>query len=175
MARLVDVWCDGAHVSDSFNNVPSAGFAFSADHGCTFGYATEGFAQVAAAADKWDAEGVFFDVMGAIGGGEDFWFVNVIYSEGFEDLGVVDLVSVLLSGIGAEAAYLTLDKMAYSCFRHDGNRDGVHYLLDHLGIWHACYTALGSDICWDSLESHYCTCACFLRYSCLFAVVSLFE
>lgn len=59
-------------MSDGFNHVPGAGFAFGADHGCAFGYATESFAQVAAAADKWDAKGVFFDVVGAVGGGEDF-------------------------------------------------------------------------------------------------------
>lgn len=60
--------------------------------------------------------------------------------------------------------------MAYPCFRHYRNRDGVHYLFDHSRVWHACHTTLGSDICWDSLESHDCTCARFFRYSCLVAV-----
>lgn len=41
------------------------------------------------------------------------------------------MVSVILSGAGAKVAYLTLDEMAYPCFRHYRNRDGVHYLFDH--------------------------------------------
>ena len=59
-------------MSDGFNHISRTSFAFGTDHGCAFGYATEGFAQVAAAADKWYSKGVFFDVMGAVGRGEDF-------------------------------------------------------------------------------------------------------
>ena len=48
--------------------VSGAGFAFGADHGCAFGDAAEGFAQVAGSADEGDGEGVLIDVMGLIGG-----------------------------------------------------------------------------------------------------------
>jgi hypothetical protein len=73
-------------MSDGFDDVAGAGFAFCADHGCTFGNAAQGFAEAAAAADEGDAEGVFGDVVDCISGGEDFGLVDVVYAEGFEDL-----------------------------------------------------------------------------------------
>ena len=78
----------------SLNNVTGAGFTLCADHGCAFGDAAQGFAEVAAAADKGGGEGVFFDVVGVVGGGEDFRFVDVVDAEGFEDLSGVEGVSV---------------------------------------------------------------------------------
>jgi hypothetical protein len=75
-------------VADGFDDVASAGFAFGADHGCAFGDAAQGFAEGAAAADEGDAEGGFGYVVDGVGGGEDFGFVDVVYAEGFEDLGV---------------------------------------------------------------------------------------
>ena len=72
---------------DSFDDIACSGFAFGADHGGTFGYTAQSFTKVAAAADEGGAERVLFDVVGGVGRGEDFRFVNVVYAEGFEDLG----------------------------------------------------------------------------------------
>ena len=73
-------------MSDCFDNVSSSSFAFCADHGGAFADAAEGFAEVAAAADEGDREGVFFDVVRVVGGCEDFGFVDVVYAYGFENL-----------------------------------------------------------------------------------------
>lgn len=52
------------------------------------------------------------------------------------------------------STHLAFDKVADSGFRHYGNCDGVHDLFDHLGVAHACYAAVGTDVCWDALEGH---------------------
>lgn len=75
---------------DGFYDVPGAGFALGADHGGTFRYAAEGFTEITAATDKGDSEGVFFDVVGGVGGGEDLGFVNIVDAEGFEDLRITE-------------------------------------------------------------------------------------
>ena len=74
-------------MADGFDDVACAGFAFGADHGGAFGDAAQGFAEVAAPAHEGDAVGGFVDVVDGIGGGEDFGFVDVVYAEGFKDLG----------------------------------------------------------------------------------------
>jgi hypothetical protein len=81
-----DLRVDGAHVADCLDDVAGAGFAFGADHGCAFADAAEGFAEVAAAAHEGDGEGVLLDVVGVVGGGEDFGLVDVVDADGFEDL-----------------------------------------------------------------------------------------
>jgi len=73
-------------VADSFDDVTSSGLTFRADHGRAFADATEGFAEVATAADKGDAETVFLNVMGVVSWGEDFGLVDVVYAYCFKDL-----------------------------------------------------------------------------------------
>ena len=80
-------------MADGLDDVARAGFTFRANHCRAFGNAAEGFAEVAAAADEGDLEGVLFDVVGWIGGGEDFGFVDVVYAEGLKDLGGVKKIS----------------------------------------------------------------------------------
>ena len=77
-------------MSDGLDNVSCSCLAFCADHGSALADAAEGFAKVAAAADKGDGEGVFLDVVGVVGGCEDFGFVDIINSNGFEDLRIQD-------------------------------------------------------------------------------------
>lgn len=60
----------------------------------------------------------------------------------------------MIGGQDSGEVYLAFDKVADSCFGHDGNGHGVHDLLDHFGITHPCNTTLDSDVCGDSLESH---------------------
>jgi len=73
-------------VLDGFNNVTGASLTLGPDHGGSLGDPTEGFSQVAAAADEGDLEVRLCDVVAVIGGGEDFRFVDVVDSDGFEDL-----------------------------------------------------------------------------------------
>jgi hypothetical protein len=113
---------------------PVPGFALGADHGCAFGDAAEGFAEVARAADEGRGEGVFIDVVGLISGGEDFGLVDEVDAEGLEDLGLGEVAD---AGLG-----------------HDRNgRDG-HDLLDELGAGHAGDAAFGTDHGGNALERH---------------------
>jgi hypothetical protein len=50
--------------------------------------------------------------------------------------------------------YLAFDEMANSRLGHDGDGDRVHDLLDHLGVAHAGYATLGSNVGGDALEGH---------------------
>jgi hypothetical protein len=72
---------DLAHVLDGVDDVAGAGFAFGADHGRAFGDAAQSFAQVARAADEGRLEGVLVDVVGLVGGGEDFRLVDEVDAE----------------------------------------------------------------------------------------------
>lgn len=63
--------------------------------------------------------------------------------------------------------YLAFDKVANSCLGHDGNRDCVHNLFDHLGVAHACYAALSPDVGRDALKGHDCRSTSLLCYTCL--------
>lgn len=162
--RALDLRRHRAHVSHRLDDVARAGFALGADHGCAFGDAAQCLAQPAAAAHKGDLEVVLADVVDGVGGGEDFGFVDVVYAEGFEDLGrlvmgpgegVVERGRVASSSsLGVWETYLALDKVTDSCLGHDGNGDCLHDLLDHLGVAHACHATLSSDISGDALESH---------------------
>lgn len=57
--------------------------------------------------------------------------------------------------------------MSYSRLGHDGYGNSFHYILDHLGVRHAGYAALGSDVCGDSLKGHNGAGTGFFCYSCL--------
>jgi hypothetical protein len=71
---------------NGFHDVACPRLTLCADHSCTFRNTAKRFAKVAAAADEGDFEGGFFDVIFVVGGGEDFGFVDVVYSDAFEDL-----------------------------------------------------------------------------------------
>ena len=86
------------------DDVAGAGFALGADHGCAFGDAAEGFAQVARAADEGRLEGVLVDVVGLVGGGEHFGLVDEVDAELLQDLRFGEVAD---AGLG-----------------HDGNGDG---------------------------------------------------
>lgn len=129
-----DFGYDCAHVSDGFDHVAGASFAFGADHCGAFGASAEGFAEVARAAYEWDGESVFIDVVGVVGGGEDFAFVDEVDFKCFEDLG--------------------FDEVADAAFCHDGDGDGGFDLEDHFGVGHSCDSAIFADVGGDSFEGH---------------------
>ena len=53
-----------------------------------------------------------------------------------------------------DGTYLAFNEMSNPRLGHDGNSDRLHDLLDHLGIAHARYAALGSDVGGHALERH---------------------
>jgi hypothetical protein len=73
-------------VLDGLDNVTGTGLTLGADHGSTFGDAAEGLAEVTASADEGNLEVGLGDVVKVVGGGEDFRLVDVIDTNGFEDL-----------------------------------------------------------------------------------------
>ena len=77
----LDLADDLAHVLDGVDDVAGAGLALGADHGCAFGDAAEGFAEVAGSADEGRGEGVLVDVVDLVGGGEDLGLVDEVDAE----------------------------------------------------------------------------------------------
>src|SRR5262249_36539123 len=117
-----------------FDHVARAGFAFGTDHRGALADAPQRFAQVAGAAHERHFEGVLVDVVLLVGGCQHLGLVDVVYTHGFEELG--------------------LDKMPDAGFGHDGNGDGVDDLLDQLRIGHARDAAVTSNVGGDALEGH---------------------
>jgi hypothetical protein len=69
---------------------------------------------------------VFVDVVGFVGGGEDFGFVDVVDAEFLENLG--------------------FGKVSDAALGHDRDGDGGHDLADDFGRGHARYAAFGADL-----------------------------
>jgi len=83
---LADLGLDGAAVTDGLDNVTGTGLTLGADHGSTLVDAAESLTEVLAAADEGDLVVVLVDVVGLVSGGEDLGLVNVVNSQGLDDL-----------------------------------------------------------------------------------------
>jgi hypothetical protein len=125
---------DLADVLDGVDDVAGASLTFGADHGRAFGDAAQGFAEIARAANEWDGEGVLVDVVGFVGGREDFGFVDVVDAELLQDLRFGEVSDAALG--------------------HDRNRNGGHDLANLFGRGHAGDAAFGADLRGDALEGH---------------------
>ncbi len=84
--RALDLADDLAHVLDGVDDIAGAGFALGANHGRALGDAAQGLAQVARAADEGRGEGVLVDVVGLVGGGEDFALIDEVDAQFLENL-----------------------------------------------------------------------------------------
>merc|ERR1712087_542499 len=125
---------NGSAVSDGLNDATSSGLTLGSDHGSTLGNTSEGFSQISATANKWDAKLVLVDVVDLIGWGKHLTLINVVNTDGLQDLG---LNKVTDSGLG-----------------HNWNGHSFANFLDHLRITHASHTTVLTDIGWNSLEGH---------------------
>ena len=130
----LDLADDLAHVLYGVDDVAGAGLALGADHGCALGDAAEGLAEVARAADEGRGEGVLVDVVGLVGGGEDFGLVDEVDAEVLEDLRFGEVAD---AGLG-----------------HDRDGDGGHDLADEFGVGHAGDAAFGADHGGNALQRH---------------------
>src|SRR5215475_13061146 len=117
------------------NYVAGSGFSFGTNHGCAFGNAAKRLAQITRTADKGNFESMLINVVGLVGGGKDFGFVNVINTEFLQNLG--------------------LSKMADAAFGHHRNGDRFHDLANLFGGGHACNAALSANLRRNTLERHY--------------------
>src|SRR6202140_5456115 len=125
---------DLADMFDGVDYVAGAGLSLSADHSGAFGDAAQRVAQVAGCADEGNLESVFVHVVGFVGGGENFGFVDVVDAEFFENLG--------------------FGEVADGALGHDRDRHGGHDLANLFGRRHAGYAALSADLCRDAFERH---------------------
>ena len=73
-------------------------------------------------------------VVHVVGRSQDLGLVNVIHSQGFEDL--------------------TFDEVSNTGFGHYGDCHGGHDLFYQFWVRHSGYAALGADVGWDSFEGH---------------------
>ena len=121
-----------AHCLD---HVACTGLALGADHGSALADAAQGLAQVAAATDEGHLEVVLVDVVALVGGGEHFALVNIVDAYGFEDAG--------------------FHKVPYADLRHDGDGDGLHDALDHVGVAHAGHATVRADVGGHALKRHH--------------------
>lgn len=155
VTKATNIAVDSASVSYSFNDVACSGLALCSKHRSTFGYATEGFSQISASADKRHFEVVLVNVILLVGHRQDLTFVNIIYLYGFQNLRLNEVTdadltvkSISLSGLFKLAMSSESDEK-YLC--HYGDGDGRSNLVDHGWIAHACDTSVISDVCWNSL------------------------
>ena len=116
------------------DHVSGTSFTFCANHSCAFGDATEGFSQIARAADEWRLESVFVHVVSFVGRGQNFGLVNIVHPKFLQDL--------------------RFGEVADAAFGHHRNGDGGHDLADLFGAGHTGYAAFGADLCGDTLQGH---------------------
>lgn len=96
---------------NGLHDVPRPGLSFGPYHGGSFADPPQRFPEVLASANERDLEVVLVDVVVLVGESEDFTLVDVIDSDGLEDL--------------------HLHEVADPSFGHDRNRNGMFDLFDH--------------------------------------------
>lgn len=131
-----DLLVDSLHVADGLDNIAGTSLTLRADHGSTLGDTAQSLTEVAAAANEGSLESVLLDVVDGVGGGKDLGLIDVVDTNGLENLALDDVTD---TGLG-----------------HDGDGDGVHDLLDHAGVRHAGNTAVLANVGGNTLESHDC-------------------
>src|SRR5712692_11817558 len=125
---------DLTDVLDGMDDVAGPGFALGADHGRAFGDAAQSLAEIARSADERDGEGVLVDVVGFVGWGEDFGFVDVIDAEFLQDL--------------------RLSEVADAALGHHGDVHGRHDLANYLRRGHASDAPFSPNLRGDTLQRH---------------------
>src|SRR5699024_9977795 len=99
------------------------------------GDAAQGLTEVRRSADEGNLEDGLVDVVDVVGRGEDLGFVDVVDTEGLEDLG--------------------FDEVADAGLGHDGDADGADDRIDEIGIAHPGDPALGADVGGHAFESYH--------------------
>src|SRR5438105_9492678 len=117
------------------HHIAGAGLALGADHGRAFAGAPQRLAQIARPANERNGEGMLIDVVGFIGGGEHFGFVNVIHAQLLQNLRLGEVTDTALG--------------------HHRNGDSLHDLADFLRRGHASHAALGANLRRYPLQRHH--------------------
>mmetsp|Transcript_81372 Transcript_81372/g.178903 ORF Transcript_81372/g.178903 Transcript_81372/m.178903 type:complete len:347 (+) Transcript_81372:290-1330(+) len=132
--EAVDLREDSARVSDSVHDVAGACVSLKADHSSTLRDASKGLTKVLSTADEGDGEAALVDVVGLVGGSQNLGLVDAVNCQGLQDAALVEVADARLG--------------------HDRQGDGLHDLLDHLGVRGPGDTAVRLDVGGDALQGH---------------------
>mmetsp|Transcript_10163 Transcript_10163/g.61876 ORF Transcript_10163/g.61876 Transcript_10163/m.61876 type:complete len:277 (-) Transcript_10163:528-1358(-) len=145
-----DLSLHGPTVTDGLYHIAGSCLSLGADHGCSLRNAAKGLSEIAATAHERNGEVVLVDVMHVISGREDLRLIDVIYANGFQNLGFHKVTDTRLG--------------------HDRDSHGFLDFLDHGRVAHACHSPLLPDVRWHAFQCHHCNSTGFLRNACLFDV-----
>src|SRR6266704_6771106 len=106
---------------DRMHHIASPGLTLGANHGRAFYNPPQSFAQITRTAHEWDAKPVLVHMVGLVGRGEEYRFINVINDEFLKDLG--------------------FGKMSDPALGHHRHGHGAHDLPDFFGRRHAGHAA----------------------------------
>ncbi len=129
------------------DHVAGSGLTFGTDHGCAFGNASEGFAEITGATDERNFESMLIHVVGLVGRSENFGLVDVIDAELLQNL--------------------SLGEVSDTALCHNGNVHGFHDLADHGDLRHASDAAFSANLRRHAFQRHYRSSSSALRDFCL--------
>ena len=132
--QVADLVANLTHVRGRVGDVTGASLTLGTDHSRALVDAAQRLTEVGRTADERNREVPFVDVVAVVGGGQDLGLVDVVDSQGLQDL--------------------CLDEVTDAGLRHDGDRHGVDDALDQVRIGHTCHATLGADVGGDALEGH---------------------
>lgn len=118
-------------MADRLDDVARAGLTLGADERSALGDAAQSFAEVTRAAYKGHLERMFIDVVLFVRRREHLRLVDVVNTDGLEDLRRM---------FGAVVwdrrtkAYLRFNEVPYPHLRHDWDRHSIDDLLNHFGV-----------------------------------------
>ena len=116
------------------NDVASSRLTLGAHHCGTLVDSSKRFTKILAATDERHLEAVLVEVVAIVGGGEHFGLVNVVNIKCLKD---------------ARLALVT-----DACLCHDRDRHSGLDPLDHVGVAHAGYSTVATNVRRDALQCH---------------------
>mmetsp|Transcript_10701 Transcript_10701/g.16285 ORF Transcript_10701/g.16285 Transcript_10701/m.16285 type:complete len:205 (-) Transcript_10701:32-646(-) len=121
-------------MTDRLDNVSSPSLTLGTEHGGTLGTPTKCLTNVTTSTNKRDIEDILINMIHLIGHGEHLTLINIINF--------------------ARLQNLCFDKVSDTSLGHDGDGDGVFDFEDHVGVGHACDSAVATDVGGDAFEGH---------------------
>ena len=115
-------------------DVAGAGLALRADHGRALVDTAQGLTEVGGTTHEGNGEVPLVDVVTVVSGSENLGLVDVVDTQGLQDLGLDEVTD---AGLG-----------------HDGDRHGLDDAFDQIGVGHTGHATLRADVGGDALKCH---------------------
>ena len=131
---MADLVADLAHMRGRVGDVTGASLTLGTDHGRALVDAAQRLTEVGRTADEGNRKVPLVDVVAVVGGGQHLGLVDVVDTQGLQDL--------------------RLDEVTDAGLGHDGDRHGFDDAFDQVRVGHTCHAALGANVGGDALESH---------------------